>query len=181
MKILKIIGISLAGLAGVVLIGGLFVPGQYSAERQVVVNRPVSEVFDYVKYLKNQDLWSVWMQMDPEMEKSYTGTDGTVGFISAWESQNKDVGKGEQEIVAITEGERIDYELRFLEPIESTDDAFLITHALTNSSTEIVWGIEGKLSYPMNLLMLFMNIDEMLAEDLSEGLSNLKTILETAR
>ena len=51
--------------------------------------------------------------MDPDMKKTYRGTDGTVGFVSAWDSEKDDVGKGEQEIIKITDGERIDYELRF--------------------------------------------------------------------
>jgi hypothetical protein len=36
--------------------------------------------------------------MDPDMKKTYRGTDGTVGFVSEWESNKKDVGTGEQEI-----------------------------------------------------------------------------------
>jgi hypothetical protein len=27
------------------------------------------------------------------MKKEYTGTDGTVGFISAWDSENKELGR----------------------------------------------------------------------------------------
>ena len=72
------------------------------------------EVFDYVKYLKNQDNFSKWASMDPDMQKTYRGTDVTVGFVSAWASDNPDVGVGEQEIKAITAGQRIDFELRFI-------------------------------------------------------------------
>jgi hypothetical protein len=39
--------------------------------------------------------------MDPNMKKTYTGTDAEVGFISAWESTDKNVGVGEQEIKKI--------------------------------------------------------------------------------
>ena len=50
----------------------------------------------------------------------FTGTDGTVGFISAWESDIKNVGSGEQEILNIVEGERLGYEIRFLKPFKLT-------------------------------------------------------------
>jgi hypothetical protein len=33
--------------------------------------------------------------MDPNAKMEYKGTDGTVGFISAWDSKIKYVGKGE--------------------------------------------------------------------------------------
>ena len=39
------------------------------------------------------------------------GVDGTKGFIAAWNSQNKNVGKGEQEITNIVENTLIDTEV----------------------------------------------------------------------
>jgi hypothetical protein len=36
-------------------------------------------------------------------EKGIRGTDGTVGFVYGWDSKNKNAGKGEQEIMNITE------------------------------------------------------------------------------
>jgi hypothetical protein len=44
------------------------------------------------------------------MVKSYRGTDTTVGFVSARASENPNVGLGEQQIIAIDEGKRIDFE-----------------------------------------------------------------------
>ncbi len=52
------------------------------------------------------------------MKTEYRGTDGTVGFVSAWDSPVRDAGKGEQEITKIDDGKRIDYELRFYEADE---------------------------------------------------------------
>ncbi len=103
MKILKTILIAVGILIAVPLIVSLFVKKDYEVEREITIDKPKEDVFDYVKFLKNQDNYSKWATMDPDMKKTYRGTDGTVGFISAWESNNKDVGKGEQEIKKITE------------------------------------------------------------------------------
>ena len=116
--------------------------------------------------------------MDPAMQKSYRGTDGTVGFVSAWKSDKKDVGSGEQEIKKITEGERLDYELRFKEPWESTSNAYMTTNAVDSSKTKVAWGFEGKMPYPTNLMSLFMDMDGMIGKDLATGLSNLKVLME---
>ncbi len=178
MKALKIIGLVLAGIIALVLITGLFVNGEYAVEREVTINKSKQEVFDYVKYLKNQDNFSVWTKIDPAMKKEFRGEDATVGFVSAWDSENPDAGKGEQKIIKITEGERIDYELHFIEPFESTDFAYLATEAVNDSVTTVKWGFNGKMKYPMNLMMLTMNMEEMLAPDLQNGLNSLKTILE---
>ncbi|MGE0930321.1 SRPBCC family protein [Peijinzhouia sedimentorum] len=179
MKALKIILIGLASIIALVLVAAIFVDGNYAVEREVTINRSKSEVFDYIKYLRNQDEFSKWASMDPNMKKDFRGTDGAVGFVSAWESESDDVGKGEQEIIAIVEGERIDYELRFLEPVESTSQAYMITESAGMNQTTVKWGINGKMTYPMNLMLLFMDMEEMLGADLSDGLNNLKVKLES--
>lgn len=179
MKALKIILIGLASIIALVLVAAIFVDGNYAVEREVSINRSKSEVFDYLRFLRNQDEFSKWASMDPNMKKDFRGTDGTVGFVSAWDSESDEVGKGEQEIIAIVEGERIDYESRFFAPFESTDQAYMITESAGMNQTTVKWGINGKMAYPMNFMMLFMDMEEMLGADLSEGLNNLKVKLES--
>ena len=111
------------------------------------------------------------------MKKDLEGTDGTIGDVSFWDSDNKDVGKGEQEITGITEGSRIDFEIRFIEPFESTDRAYFITSP-REEGTLVKWGFNGKMPYLMNLMMLCMNMGDMLGPDLEKGLVNMKGILE---
>ena len=178
MKIVKRIGLFLVAFVALALIVALFVNGEYAVERQVTINKPKQDVFAYVKLLKNQNNYSKWASMDPQMKTSFRGTDGTVGFVSAWESQKDDVGKGEQEIKKITEGERIDYELRFMEPIASTEQAYMITEAVGANQTKVRWGFAGRMKYPMNLMCLFMDMDEMVGPDFEQGLTNLKGIME---
>jgi len=137
MRILKTILIAVGILIAVPLIVALFAKKDYEVEREITIDKPKEEVFDYVKFLKNQDNYSKWATMDPEMKKTYSGTDGTVGFVSAWESDNKDVGIGEQEIKKITEGERIDFELRFFEPFESTEPAYMTTESVSENQTKV--------------------------------------------
>ncbi len=178
MKILKIILLVVAILIAIPLITALFVKKDYAVEREIVINRSKDFVFDYIKLLKNQDNFSKWATMDPHMKKSYDGIDGTVGFISAWDSEKKDVGKGEQEIKKIEPGARIDFELRFIEPFESKDQAHMTTEALSDSTTRVKWGFDGHMDYPMNIMLLCMDFDKMLGGDLEIGLQNLKTQLE---
>jgi hypothetical protein len=178
MKVLKIVFFSIIGIIAIALITALFLKKEYAVEREVIINKPKAEVFAYLLPLKNQDNFSVWAKKDPDMKKEYKGTDGTVGFVSSWDSQKDDVGKGEQEIKKIADGERIDYELRFIKPFESTDNAFMSTEAATENQTKVKWGIFGKIPYPMNLMVLFCDMDKMLGKDIEAGLTNLKGNLE---
>jgi hypothetical protein len=177
MKILKSILKIVLLLVVAILVTALFVKKDMAAERTVVINKPKQDVYDYVKYLKNQDKFSKWAAMDTAARRTYTGTDGAVGFVSAWDSDNSDVGKGEQEIKKM-EGDKIDYELRFLKPFKSTSNASMQTTAVTDSTTKVSWSFNGKMNYPLNIMNLFFDSEKMVGDDFATGLQNLKTILE---
>ncbi|MBE7213813.1 SRPBCC family protein [Shewanella benthica] len=176
---LRKITILVAAIIAIPFILALFVQKDYSVISSVTIDRPVAEVFDYVKHLKNQDNFSVWAQMDPTMEKTYKGVDGTVGFVSAWKSNNEEVGVGEQEIIKIDEGKRVDFELRFISPFEATEPAYMTTEALGSDKTMVSWGFHGHMNYPMNLMFLFIDFETLIENDLSQGLGNLKLLLES--
>ncbi len=178
MKLIKRIFLVIVVFIVLVMFVALFLDKDYAVVREISINKPKQEVFDYLKYLKNQNNYSKWANMDPNMVKTYSGTDGTVGFISAWKSDIEDVGAGEQEIKKITEGERIDYELRFIEPFESTEVVYMSTEAISDSQTKVTWGFNGRMDYPTNLFGAIMNFEEMIGDDLQTGLNNLKGILE---
>jgi uncharacterized protein YndB with AHSA1/START domain len=178
MKILLGIVIAIAGIIVLLLIIGLFLKKDYSIKTEVVINNPKAVVFDYLKLLKNQNKFSVWASMDPNMKTEFRGTDGTEGFVSAWDSDMKNVGKGEQEILKFVDGERIDYEIRFLKPYKSTSWANITTTTVNDNQTRVRWEFNGNMKYPANLMLLFMNMEKMVGNDLNKGLQNLKTILE---
>jgi hypothetical protein len=178
MKILKRIVFVLLAIIGLVLVTAAFVKKEMHAEREIVINKPKSEVFNYVKYLKHQNDYSKWGTMDPNMKKEFRGTDATVGFVSAWESDRDDVGKGEQEIKSIKDGERIDYELRFIEPMESKAAAYMIVEDAPGGQAKVKWGFNGRMDYPFNIMRLFMDVDKMIGDDFSTGLEKLKARVE---
>ena len=168
----------LGALVILVLIIALFVKKDYAVFREVTINKPKQEVFDYVKMLKNQDNYSKWALMDPNSKKTYKGTDGTAGFMSAWDSEVKDLGKGEQEITGLTEGARIDYNLHFIKPMENRAKAAMTTETAGDNQTKVTWTFSGNMAYPMNFMLLFLNMDKLLGKDLETGLDNLKVIME---
>ena len=167
----------LLGLVVLIAILAAIAPKTYNVSRSIEISRPKAEVFDYLKYLKNQDEWSPWAKRDPNMEQKFTGTDGEVGAISYWNG-NKEVGEGEQELTKIIDGERIESELRFLKPWKSESDAYLVTEAIDTNTTKVTWGFSGHNKFPMSIMMLFMNMDKMIGKDFEEGLVSLKEKME---
>ena len=150
---------------------------QYVVKRDINVQKPADKIFEYLKYLKNQDQWSPWNRKDPDMNKSYEGVDGTVGFISKWDG-NKEVGSGEQEITGIIPGKRIESQLRFIKPMKSTSDAWLAVSTPNPGITNVAWGFSGKYNFPFTIVSHFMSMDKMVGKDFEAGLKNLKEILE---
>lgn len=160
------------------LIAALFLSDEYSIERAILINKPKQEVFDYIKHLKNHNHFNKWSKTDPAMRSEYRGTDASVGFVHAWDSDNKNVGKGEQEILKIEEGQRVDYALRFIKPFESTAGAHMITESTTDGKTKVTWAFTGTRSYGNKIMHFLLNLKKMLAKDLQIGLDNLKNVLE---
>ncbi len=91
-------------IIALLLLAAAIMKKEISISSEIIINRSQAEVFNYIKHIKNQEHYSKWVMADPNSKITYTRTDGTVGFKSAWNSQMKNVGVGEQEITKITEG-----------------------------------------------------------------------------
>jgi hypothetical protein len=165
----------LIGIIALFLLIALVTRKKYKVQRDVVIQAPRQKVFDYVKQLKNQDYYNKWVMVDPEMKRTFKGTDGTIGFIYGWNG-NKKAGEGEQKITAISEGHSIETEIRFVRPFPGVSFARLTTESVSDHETKVTWSNASTMKYPMNI-MLGM-IEKMLAKDMDTSLMNLKRILE---
>lgn len=167
------------GIIVLLVLIGLVTKPKFTLERSIVINRPLPVVFDYPKHIRNQDHFNPWSRMDPDMKKTSTGTDGTVGFIAGWESEMKrGPGSGEQEITAIEENKRVDVELRFLKPFTSTSPAWFITKPVGDGKTEVTWGLYTEMKFPMSIMSMFINFKKVMGKQFDEGLGVLKGELE---
>jgi len=178
MNILLTIVLIILALIIIFLLIAAFTKKGYNIEREVTINKPVAQVFDYVRYLKNQDHFNKWAMQDPNMKKSFRGTDGAVGSVYAWDG-NQRAGKGEQEIMNISENKKLDIEVRFERPFKAVSQSPFTTDAISSNQTKVKWGISSAMKFPMNAMLVIMNLEKMLARDMDESLARLKTNLES--
>lgn len=176
-KLLIAVGLLIVLFVVAVAAAAFIAPTDMAVEREIVINKPRSEVFAYAKLLKNQNEWGPWFKRDPAMKQEFVGTDGTPGFTSKW-SGNAEVGSGEQTIKRIVENERFETELKFMEPMESKADAYLLTEDAGADKTKVKWGFKSAMPRPMNIFSLFMDMDALIGKDFEEGLTGMKAILE---
>jgi uncharacterized protein YndB with AHSA1/START domain len=157
------------------LIIALFMKREHYVKREITINAPRQEVFDFLKLLKNQDKFNKWAKDDPARNWEYKGTDGTVGFIISWNGK-KNVGEGEKEILNIIEGEKIETQIRFVRPMKTTANINMETESLSENQTKVSMSNAGTLKYPLNIFIPLA--ERNFPKDMDASLIALKNLFE---
>jgi hypothetical protein len=165
----------LAGIIALLLIIALFLKKQHYVKREIIVNAPRQKVFDFLRFLENQDKFYKWASTDPDRKIETQGTDGTVGYVYAW-TGNKDAGQGAKEIMNIIDGKRIETEIRFTKPMNVIASMIMETEALSDNQTKVYFINTGTLKYPLNIMIPMA--EKNFVKDLDRSLVTLKNILE---
>jgi uncharacterized protein YndB with AHSA1/START domain len=176
MNIVIIILLVLAGIIAIPLIIALFLKKEHYVKREIIINAPAQKVFDYLRFLKNQETFNKWAKTDPDRKTQTRGTDGTVGHVYSW-SGSKSSGKGEKEIMNIIEGKKIETEIRFEKPMKVTASIIMETESLSDHKTKVNLINSGTLKYPLNIMIPMA--EKNFAKDMDLSLSTLKSILES--
>jgi len=176
--LLKIIVVVIA-IVSVAAVIALFTRDKYTLARTIVVSKPVPVVFDFIKFNRNQRSYSKWLSLDPHTSIDFKGApDGTPGAIMTFASNDHKAGTGEWEITKVDEDKRIDFELRFLKPFAFTANGEFKTQSLANNQTQVTWTYHSGMNWPMNLMLLFLDMDKLVGKDIQTSLENLKFQLE---
>lgn len=177
MKALKIIGITILAIVAIILIAAAIVPKSINYEKSIVINAPIEIVWENINSLADMDQWSPWNDYDPNLKKTITGIDGTVGAMQSWDSNNNNVGKGSQTIAKLEPPTLIETKLVFYIPYESEAVGFVKLQK-ENLSTKATWGFKSVMPYPFNLMRLMVDFEDAMGKDFGIGLNKLKNICE---
>jgi hypothetical protein len=179
MRNFKKIVFGIFGLLSLALLIAAFSRKDFSVEREITINRPATAVFEFLRYQQNQIHYNPWLIKYSISKMDFTGKDGQVGFRHTWNSANTEVGSGEESITKITNGKRIEIELHFMSPIDRWSHAWLTTDSLGENQTRVKWGFNGRIKYPLNVVLVFINMDRQIGNELAEGLDLMKNYLES--
>ena len=175
MNILIILLLALAAVVVLLLLPGFFMKKEHYVKREIIIDAPREKVFGYLRLLKNQDAFNEHAMTDAGRERAFKGIDGTVGYVYSW-SGDKSAGVGEKEIISITEGERIETEIRFIKPMVTSARIIMETESVPGNRTKVSWSNAGRLNYPVNIMIPMM--ERSVAKGMDASLLNLKKILE---
>jgi len=147
----------------------------YSVERSVTVNAPSHRVHELVDDFHNWTQWSPWEDVDPDLNRSYSGPDKGVGAHYDW-SGNRKAGSGNMEITG-SSPEAIEITVSFLKPFRATNKTRL-SFEPSGSGTEVKWVMTGEHKGLMGIFGRVMNMDKFIGGDFEKGLARLKAVAE---
>lgn len=167
----------LGGLLALLLIYAATKPANFRVERSTTIKAPPEKIFPLISDFHQWPGWSPWENIDPNLKRSYSGSENGLGAVYGWEG-NKRVGQGRMEITESAEPRKIVIKLDFLKPFEAHNTAeFSLTPQ--GESTSVVWAMHGRQPYMLKVMTtLFFNMDSMVGKDFEKGLASMKAIAE---
>ena len=147
----------------------------FEMARSSTVAAPPARVHALLDDFREWRKWSPWEELDPELQRTYTGPEHGVGARYAW-SGNKKAGQGTMEIIDSTPSSVV-VDLRFLKPFEAQN---ITRFDLTPSGegTAVTWTMTGDRGLLFGI-MGKLYFDKAIGKDFDKGLARLKGAAET--
>jgi hypothetical protein len=147
----------------------------FEVSRSTSIAAPPEKIHGLINDLREWRKWSPWEDIDPNLERTYSGADAGAGARYAWKG-NRKAGQGEMEITGSTP-QRVDVALSFVKPFRAENDVvFAITPA--DDRSEVTWTMTGEQKGLAALFGKIVSMDRMVGKDFEKGLARLKMAAE---
>jgi hypothetical protein len=147
----------------------------FTITRQTSISANAEAVHRLVDDFHEWSKWSPWEDLDPALERSYSGPEQGVGAHYAWKG-NRKAGEGSMEITGLSP-DAVDIDLRFVRPWKATNQVRLALSP-TSTGTDVTWTMHGEHVGVMGLMSRVMPLDSMIGKDFEKGLARLKAVAE---
>ncbi|MBL6447852.1 GyrI-like domain-containing protein [Fulvivirga sp. 29W222] len=178
MKALKVIGV----LMGILILIGIILylsgPDKYYLERSIVINESPAAIYNELNSYKNFNKWSPWFTKDPNTKYNYDGPETGIGTKMSWVSEHKEVGSGSMWIVENEENKMVNSRMAFGD-YPGEPNARLIIEDVGDGTSKVTWTYEEELHGIAPVFGIFFDLETMLGPDYEQGLSSLKTYIES--
>lgn len=178
MKVLKALFIVALAIVATFLIIGLFLPKVATVERSTTIAATPGTILELTDGYKRFNEWSPWADLDPATKYSYSGPERGVGARMEWSSDNPDVGRGSQEIIATEPGRSVTSKLDFGMDTPTTAKLVLTPEG---TGTRVVWTLTSDFSDSLVGRYFGLALDGMVGPDYEKGLARLKAVAEAAQ
>jgi len=166
--------VALALIALVVAVG-LFLPTSAHVERSVSTAANPATVYGIVSGFKRFNEWSPWFDLDPKTRYSYAGPATGVGARMTWSSDQRAVGSGSQEIVAVEPDKKVRTRLNLGAQGTATST---LTIAPEGTGSRVTWAFDTSFEGNFPGRYVGLMFDRRIGRDYEKGLARLKSLAE---
>lgn len=146
----------------------------FHTKRSILIQKPISEVFDFIANFENWKSWSPWLCQEPDCPTNITGHPQEVDHSQSWDGRR--IGTGNMKLVSLEAPQSLKYEINFLKPWKSHSKVEFQLNS-SNGQTEVTWLMDG--TVPIFMFFLRKMMSAWVGSDYDRGLNMLKDILET--
>lgn len=153
--------------------------GKFRYERSGVIKASAEQIFPYISNFRMGEQWSPYEKIDLNMKKTFAGNDGQVGSTMEFEG-NSNVGSGKLEMLQIVPNESVQIRLTMLKPMHGVN---IIDYKLTAEpeGTKFTWIMTGEGGFMSKLMNVLIDCEKMVGDQFSQGINNLKTVIESQK
>ncbi|QLQ11206.1 MAG: SRPBCC family protein [Nocardioidaceae bacterium] len=148
---------------------------QYVVTRTISIAAPPERIQPLISDFRKWVAWSPWEDLDPDLQRSYSGAEQGEGAKYAWDG-NKKAGRGNMTIVGDSPG-TVEVDLEFEKPFSSRS-VIDFTLRPEGDTTTVQWQMTGDYSLLTRIFTVIKSMDSMIGPDFEKGLSQLKTQAE---
>ncbi len=143
----------------------------FTVERSATVGAPPEQVYAAISDFHRWPSWSPWEDLDPDLQRTYSGAEQGVGAVYEWKG-NRKAGEGRMEITEAEPSQRVTLALDFLKPFKSSNTTtFTLTPA--GGGTKVDWTMVGPKTFFTKIMGIFKSMDAMVGPDFEKGLRQL--------
>ncbi len=150
----------------------------YTVSRSIEIAAPPARIYEKIADFHNWTQWSPWEDMDPAMERDYSGAAAGPGAAYSW-TGNRQAGKGRMEIVSAEEPSDVTIDLAFEKPFKSRNEIHFQVEPAADGS-RVTWTMVGPKTLGLRVMGIFKSMDQMIGPDFEKGLGRLKTVSEAS-
>jgi hypothetical protein len=151
--------------------------GDFEVVRSTTIAAAPDRVHGLIDDFHAWRAWSPWEDVDPNLEREYSGAESGPGAKYAWEG-NRRAGKGNMEIVSSTP-ERIEVRLAFEKPWNATNQVVFDLTPSGGTATDVTWRMNGRTTGFQSLFTKLVPMDRLVGKDFEKGLARLKAAAES--
>jgi uncharacterized protein YndB with AHSA1/START domain len=146
----------------------------YTIARSRTIDASAERVFPLIADFRQWTRWSPWEDVDPELQRQYSGAESGVGAVYGW-SGNRKAGAGRMEILRAEPNTLVEVDLRFEKPFKSQSTSTFLLEPI-GERTQVTWRMTGPRPALIRLTQKFFDMDKLLGKDFEKGLDQMALV-----